>query len=426
MDALPVLLILGYLLGSLNVIRLVPREGPERLLAVAAQMAGGMLLGHLLVQTSVGVAASGLGTLLGLYFPARMGRTRVLPDASLLVASATFSAILMPMGFAAGLLVFALIYARTRRRALSVVIALFFVPWLAWYLTGSDLLLLTGGLVWVLLIFRYMDRLEMQVRELLGRRSSRLLFRKIAHRVILVVVLLSMFSLFFLNRYVYHGFGLHPEVFRRGGEELEYIALTFDDGPDPAFTPAILDILAERGVRATFFVVGKHVDQYPEIVQRIKAEGHEIGNHTYNHVNLLYAGEEMVTRELARTEAALEEAVGLTPKLFRPPRGLYNETTLRVAHERGYTLALWSLSSEDWLGISPTRIVRVLGDRATGGDILLFHDSGDFLTTAGANRDNVIQSVGPLLDRLHDRDYRFVTVTELMAMTLLTDGGDVD
>ncbi|MFO8059532.1 MAG: polysaccharide deacetylase family protein, partial [Bacillota bacterium] len=258
--------------------------------------------------------------------------------------------------------------------------------------------------------------------ELLAWTAEQLIFRQRLRRVLAVFALAALLAVFFLNRYVYHGFGLHPQVFRQGNQALDYVAITFDDGPHPQWTAQILNILRDREVRATFFVVGRHVDRYPEVARRILEEGHEVGSHTYHHPNLLNAGEATVMRELALTEAALERAAGFTPRLFRPPRGLYNSTVLETVHGSGYTVALWSVSSTDWAGTSATRMVRLLGSGVGGGDIVLFHDSGDFFTAAGADRSNTVAALGRVIDALEDRGFKFVTVTELMVMSLLVEG----
>ena len=423
MDALPFLMLVGYGLASWDLSFIRGRsDGSAALYLIGAQVAGAMLIGLLLAETAVAMAAGGLGAIIGHNLPLRLGTRRKRQPYGALVAGAVAMAVLMPRAMAVGLIVYAVAYTVFRRVALSGLVATFFVPWIAWWWQGSDLFLLFGMVVWLVIFYRYLDRAEIQLRERLGRPRDRLVFRQTARRVAALLAVAVLFALFFLNRYVYHGFGLHPEIFRRGSEDLPFIALTFDDGPDPAYTPEILDILAEKGVRATFFVVGRHVDQHPEILRRTVEEGHEVGSHTYFHVNLLYAGEDTVRRELERTQTAMQAAAGVTPRLFRPPRGLYNEAVVQVAHEMGYTISLWSLSSQDWLGAGPSRIVRVLSSATTGGEVLLFHDSGDFITADGASRENTVRSLGPLIDALEDEGYQFVTVTELMAITLLTEG----
>jgi len=423
LDAIPFLLLMGYFLGNVEIPRRSSGERRlERSVLVASLVAGPMFLAHLVAPTEVAVAAAGLGAVLGYNLPLWSPRVRVADVRGSLVASTVALFVLMPRAAALGLVLFAVLYRLTRRVSLSGILAALIVPWIAWLIAGSDLYLLYGGLNAMVLVYRHLDRVEIGLRGMLGRSAEGLYFRKTIRRAGIVAMIAVVFLGFFLTRYVYHGFGLHPEVFRRGSPELQYVAITFDDGPHPEYTPKILDILAEQEVRATFFVVGRHVDAYPDIVERMVREGHEVASHTYNHANLLRASESLATREIVRTEEALERAIGERPKLFRPPRGLYNETVLEVAHGRGYTIALWSLSSQDWLGTPPARMVRMLTRETAGGDVLLFHDSGDFFTAAGASRQNTVASLGPVIDGLRERGFRFATVTELMVMTLLTEG----
>lgn len=421
MDALPVLVLVGYLIGSLRIVPLTGLRERGQLIMAAARVVLSMQLGYVLAPTAVTMAGAGFGTLVGISFP--VGRTSRPPGTQRsLVASGVAVAMLMPQAAAMGFILFAATYLATRRLTLSAMLAMLVVPWSAWWIQGSDLFLLFGGTVWLMLAYLNLDRVEVQLRHLMNLCTERLIFRRHLRRALVVLVLVMCFLLFFLNRYVYHGFGLHPQVFREGNPNLNYIALTFDDGPHPEYTNQILDILADRDVRATFFVVGRHVDRYPEVVQRMLDEGHEVGSHTYNHVNLLNADEATVIRELEMTERALREAFDSEPRFFRPPRGLYNQVTLDTAHERGYTLVLWSLSSTDWMGTSAARMVRLVTNRAHGGDIVLFHDSGDFFTAAGASRANTVAALGPIVDSLTEQGYRFVTITEMIVMSLLLEG----
>ncbi len=423
MDALPVLAAASYLLGNLRVaaglLRSEAREIDDLVISVAL-VVGAMLLGYLIAPTAVTMAVSGLGALAGIHFPA--GSVRKQSRYTALACSAAALTVLMPRAMAFGLVLFAVLYLLGRRVTAAAVASMFGVPWGAWLIRGSDLFLIFGALVWLMLLYSDLDRVERQVRQFLGRSAGNLIFRRRIRRILAVSALAAIFVLFFLNRYVYHGFGLHPQVFRQGNPGLNYVAITFDDGPHPRWTAQILDILHDRDVRATFFVVGKHVDRYPEVLRRILDEGHEVGSHTYYHTNLLNAGEATVVRELALTEGALERAADFVPRLFRPPRGLYNSVVLEAAHGRGYTMALWSVSSTDWMGTSAARMVRLMGGSVGGGDVLLFHDSGDFFTAAGADRSNTVEALGRLIDVLHERGYRFVTVTELMVMSLLVEG----
>lgn len=154
-------------------------------------------------------------------------------------------------------------------------------------------------------------------------------------------------------------------------------ALTFDDGPSPN-TPILLDMLASYGIPATFFLLGQNVVAYPEIVDRILADGHEIGNHSWSHPNLKRLGYDRQTEQIAATDRVLR-AHGATPFYFRPPYGAFDENTLKVAENLGLSIMLWSLDSKDWKK-PPEDYARIGSTRGTVYEpgelrgIFLFHD----------------------------------------------------
>ncbi|MBR4185858.1 MAG: polysaccharide deacetylase family protein, partial [Clostridia bacterium] len=152
------------------------------------------------------------------------------------------------------------------------------------------------------------------------------------------------------------------------------IALTFDDGPHPTRTDEILDILREYHVKATFFLVGENAEWYPEIVEREAREGHELGNHSYSHVDLKKADYPSVCSEIDRCERAIWENFEYRPHLLRPPGGCYGDALVKAAHERDYTLVCWSVDTRDWAHTPVDVIVKKVLENAGNGDILLFHD----------------------------------------------------
>ncbi len=224
----------------------------------------------------------------------------------------------------------------------------------------------------------------------------------------------------FISYYEYHGFGLQEGIVRSGGER-PYVALTFDDGPSPRYTPAILDVLREKGVKATFFVVGKHVEKYPEIARKIVLDGHEIGNHTYSHRDLVPASQRTVLREINQAEQVIEKICRVKPSLFRPPRGLYSESVRQLVVEQGYTMVLWSVSTLDWSGLTACMILRRVKKYARNGSIILFHDSGALLKREGGLRDRTVKALSQVIDYLSSQNLQFVTVSQL-----LKDAGYVD
>jgi len=187
-----------------------------------------------------------------------------------------------------------------------------------------------------------------------------------------------------------------------------FVALTFDDGPDPTRTPALLDALAELDVKATFFVVGAGVDANPEVCRRIAAEGHELGNHTYHHRYLPLVGQATVASELARTDRAIEAAAGVVPTVARPPWGARRPSTLRTFARHAKRLVLWDVNSFDWRGASADAVARRVLDRARPGSIILMHDARE-------GGEVTIEAVRLMVPALRARGFELVTVSRALA-----------
>lgn len=165
---------------------------------------------------------------------------------------------------------------------------------------------------------------------------------------------------------------LGPALIRGRGKGKQ-IALTFDDGPLSPCTGQILDILKSFKVRATFFVCGKDVEQYPELVRQIHAEGHTIGNHTWSHSYLFFMSPEKIKEEIDRTQKAVHLATGQTPRLFRPPYGARWLGLYPLLKERGMHLVQWSLSGDDWK-LGADAIARKVRSNLHPGAVILLHD----------------------------------------------------
>jgi len=190
------------------------------------------------------------------------------------------------------------------------------------------------------------------------------------------------------------------------------IALTFDDGPS-SYTAQVLDILARYQVKATFFVIGRNVEQYPDLARRIVAEGHAIGNHTYSHP--LWAAMETsrhVERELDRAATAIQAATGIVPTLFRPPHGWRSPWMIRLARSKGYEVVTWSVSPDDWQRPPSQVIVERVLRQARPGAIILLHDGLE--TKVGPPVQNTVAALPTIIEELQARGYRFVTIPELM------------
>ena len=165
------------------------------------------------------------------------------------------------------------------------------------------------------------------------------------------------------------------------------VALTFDDGPHPEHTPAMLDMLARAGVRATFFVVGREVEKHPEVARRIVAEGHGIGGHSYDHTVITTLSSAALVADLAHCRQVIRTATGLDTGLFRPPKGEVSLASIRTVCRAGYTLVHWTRTYSDY---RQDGVAALLGRIDTAPpiarDVLLFHDHNAFTVEALASR----------------------------------------
>ena len=215
---------------------------------------------------------------------------------------------------------------------------------------------------------------------------------------------------------VYELLPAYPTLFRLGVGEKNEIALTFDDGPDPDWTPMILDILKARGVKATFFVVGKEVERYPDLLKRIVSEGHEIGNHSYTHPNLAEIPEQLIKLELNATQRLIESVTGLSTVLFRPPYNAHSRPTkfeelapINIAQSMGYITVLENVDPRDWLVDDAASLLDRVKESRNDGNILLLHDGG-------GDRKATVDALPGLLDYLQERGDKIVTVADLLGV----------
>ena len=159
-----------------------------------------------------------------------------------------------------------------------------------------------------------------------------------------------------------------------GGTEKPRVALTFDDGPHPVYTPQILDILKEFGVSATFFVVGSNAEQYPHLLQRILEEGHELGNHTYNHRRVAKLKKEELIADISSCQSVLERYTHTNAHLFRPPEGVCSEDVKDYCEKAGLTIVMWSVDTRDWAHTPIDVICENVKHNTRDGSIILMHD----------------------------------------------------
>lgn len=185
------------------------------------------------------------------------------------------------------------------------------------------------------------------------------------------------------------------------------IALTFDDGPYPIFTPLLLEQLQRLHVHATFFLIGRDAQQWPELAGRIEADGNEIADHTYTHPNLDEESAAQVREEILKGRDVLYALVH-DPSVriyFRPPHGRYTVRTIQVAQKLGYQTILWTDDAGDWRTVTPAALLAHLGRYATAPDLVLLH-SGKLAT---------VQMLPALVARFEAAGYRFVTVRQMLA-----------
>ena len=184
------------------------------------------------------------------------------------------------------------------------------------------------------------------------------------------------------------------------------VALSFDDGPSPANTGPVLELLARHDARATFFMVGEQVLEHPALARAVLAAGHEIANHSHTHPDPSLVGAPEWMDEFARAAAAIESVVGVRPRLVRPPFGKRAEE-LAAGLAVDSTVVLWSVDSGDTAGFAASRIAHEVVDHVRPGDIVLMHDGG-------AARPATIEAAAAILEALRRRGYRFVSVSDVL------------
>ncbi len=186
-----------------------------------------------------------------------------------------------------------------------------------------------------------------------------------------------------------------------------YVAMTFDDGPHASNTPRLLDMLKQRNIKATFFVVGQCAAEYPAIMKRIVAEGHEVANHSWSHPLLSKMGEGSVTEQLQKTHDAIVNTTGVVPKVMRPPYGGFTANQRAWANGKwGYKIILWDVDPLDWKVRNAEHVKSEILRHTVAGSIVLSHDI----------HKSTVDAMPDTLDGLTGRGFKFVTVSELLAM----------
>lgn len=225
-------------------------------------------------------------------------------------------------------------------------------------------------------------------------------------RLICAVLLLALFACSVLQS------GAAPDIVysHKTGAEKPRVALTFDDGPHPRYTPEILKILAQYNVKATFFSVGVNAETYPQLITRICEAGHELGNHTYNHYHVAKLGEEELKEDIHLCSAALKRISGKDVHLFRPPEGVCSDSLKTICAKEDMTIVLWSVDTRDWAHTPVSDICENVQRNAKDGSIILMHD----FIGKNSPTPTALRRIIPMLLEL---GYEFVTVSQLLERT---------
>jgi peptidoglycan/xylan/chitin deacetylase (PgdA/CDA1 family) len=214
----------------------------------------------------------------------------------------------------------------------------------------------------------------------------------------------------------YHTMGPTSQLYGRNFTGLtrgtRQLALTYDDGPNDPHTGHLLDVLAKHNVRATFFLIGRYVAQRPDLVRRHVEFGNALGNHTWDHPNLIFSTSRSLQEQLAKTSEAIKDACGAAPRLFRPPFGVRRPGVFQTARALGMTPIMWNVTCYDWSAKSNETIERHAQRQINGGNVILLHDGGHL--GFGADRSWTVKATDNLIRKYKDEGYEFVTVPEMM------------
>ena len=205
----------------------------------------------------------------------------------------------------------------------------------------------------------------------------------------------------------------YGRTFTRLPRPCKKLALTYDDGPNDPYTYRLMEVLAKHSVRATFFLIGRHVQHKPQIVRDLVKAGHVVGNHTYTHPQLIFESETQVRAQLTACRQVLRDTIGEPSNLFRPPFGGRRPAVMRIVREEGLDPIMWSVTGYDWNPTTADRIERHVLRQMRGGDVILLHDGGH--VEMGADRSPTVAVTDRLITRFKMEGYEFATVPEMKA-----------
>jgi peptidoglycan/xylan/chitin deacetylase (PgdA/CDA1 family) len=190
------------------------------------------------------------------------------------------------------------------------------------------------------------------------------------------------------------------------------IALTYDDGPNDPHTQHLLEMLAKHGIQATFFLIGRYIQQRPDIAREVAKAGHVVGNHTFSHPLLIFRSEAEIRQQLSSCRSALEDAIGQHSNLFRPPFGGRRPAVFRIARELGLQPVMWNVTGYDWDAPPAAVVEQKIVKQIRGGDVILLHDGGH--RQMGADRYQTVIATDRLLTRFKAEGYELVTIPQMM------------
>ena len=223
-----------------------------------------------------------------------------------------------------------------------------------------------------------------------------------------IILIITTVLVFFNSIFIYSESINDEEIFiKNGSRDKKLIALTFDDGPHPKETNQVLDVLKKYNIKATFFIAGKHANWYPKALVRASKEGHEIGNHTFNHPDISNLTKSQLEEEILKCEDILIKLTGKKPTLFRPPYGSYKQEELAlIAKKLKYKIVLWtSVDARDWENPGSKVIVNKIINNVKNGDIILLHDYAT---------NNTVEALDMLIPKMIEKGFKFVTVSEII------------
>ena len=223
-----------------------------------------------------------------------------------------------------------------------------------------------------------------------------------------ITLIITSLLVFFTSSFTYSHYINNEEMFiKNGSRDKKLIALTFDDGPHPKETDKVLDVLKKYNVKGTFFIAGKHANWYSAPLIRASKEGHEIGNHTFNHPDISNLSNAQLEEEILKCEEILIKLTGNKPILFRPPYGSYKQEELSsIAKKLNYKIVLWtSVDARDWQNPPAEVIANKIINNSKNGDIILLHDYAT---------NNTVDAIDILIPKMKELGFEFVTVSELI------------